>query len=117
MDEHEGESMVFVPTFLKIKVGDEVTFIPQDEGHTSRSLHQPKEAKSWKGGDGEKITVKFEKEGLYIYDCENHGVMGMIGMIQVGGDSNREEAKKFYVTHKNKMVMNNERLDKYLIKK
>ncbi len=117
MDEFEGESMVFVPSFLKIKKGDEVTFEPANEGHTSQSLSIPKGAKAWSGNDGEKITVKFEEEGLYLFNCRNHGVMGMMGVIQAGEPVNENEMRAFYAKHKKDVVMNNDRLDKYLLKK
>jgi len=116
-DSFEGKSMLFSPEYLKIKVGDEVKFIPQSKGHTTKSIYLPKKAKSWDSETSKELTVKFTEAGIYIYDCRNHGVMGMIGMIEVGEVDNKEGAARFYAEHKKNMVMNKDRLDSYLIEK
>ena len=116
-DNFEGKSMVFSPDYLKIEVGDEVTFVPQSKGHTTKSIYLPKSAKSWDSKTSTKITVKFTEPGIYLYDCRNHGVMGMMGMIEVGNSENKKEAVKFYSEHKKNVVMNKNRLDSYLLEK
>lgn len=114
LNSNNGQTMVFEPSFLQIEVGDKVTFVPTDPGHNSTSVFAPSEAKGWKGDDGEKLSVSFDKEGVYIYECTNHAIMGMIGFIQVGKSHNLVEAKKFYDEFKKKFVMNKERYDKVL---
>ena len=114
LSNHNGQSMVFEPMFLKANPGDRVKFVPVDKGHTSQSLSIPKNAKSWKGITNQEIEVVLEKEGLYLYECQNHGIMGMIGLIQVGKASNRKEILDFYEKHKKKLIMHKDRLDKYL---
>ncbi|MFP5386670.1 MAG: pseudoazurin [Bacteriovoracia bacterium] len=106
-----NESMTFSPSFLKIEPGDDVKFIPKDVGHTSRSVFVPKGAESWNGKVNEEIKVSFNQEGVYIYECANHGVMGMVGMIQTGKAINLEEAKIFSESHKKKIMLNKKRLD------
>ncbi len=115
MNSNNGKSMVFNPTYIKIAVGDEIKFVPKSKGHTSKSLFVPEGATTWAGKDSKEITVKFTKEGLYLYDCKNHGVMGMIGLIEVGEAKNKEEVVDYYMKHKTKIVMNKNRLDEYLI--
>jgi pseudoazurin len=111
-----SESMTFSPSFLKIEVGDEVRFIPKDIGHTSRSVFTPKGAATWAGKVNEEIKVTFKDEGAYIYECANHGVMGMIGVIQVGNAKNLEEAKVFSESYKNKITLHKTRLDDLMLK-
>jgi pseudoazurin len=112
---HDGQSMVFYPSFLKISINDEVEFIPKDPGHTSRSVLLPKEeTKNWQGVTSQKVSYKFSKEGLYIYECANHGIMGMVGIIQVGNPINLEDAKKFAEEFKKKLILNKTRLNQLL---
>lgn len=112
MNTSNGQLMVFEPSYLKASVGDKITFIPSDPGHNSTSVFTPNGAKSWKGEDGEKVSVTLDKEGLYIYECTNHSVMAMVGFIEVGKPVNTEEAKTFFQEFKKKFVMNKDRFDK-----
>lgn len=114
-DSEKGVSMTFSPLFLEIEVGDKVKFEPTDEGHTSKSLFVPEGAQAWEGKDSKEIIVEFNKPGYYLYDCANHGVMGMMGLVVVGEPKNKEKVKNFYVKHKKNVVMNKNRLDQYLI--
>jgi len=108
-----NQNMVYSPTFLKADIGDKVVFIPKVEGHTSRSIHTPKGSVTWKSKTSKRIEVTLDKEGIYLYECANHGVMGMIGMIQVGNPKNLKKSKAFYKKHKKKMVLNKDRLDRF----
>lgn len=110
----DGESMIFDPGYLKIDPQDHVTFIPSDLGHNSKSLLVPNGSKNWNGKNDQKITIKFDHEGIYIYECSNHSVMAMLGVIQVGKASNLKEAKDFLEHHKKKLAMNKDRLDAFL---
>ncbi|MDA0902249.1 MAG: pseudoazurin, partial [Proteobacteria bacterium] len=89
------QSMLFQPAYLKLEVGDQVTFIPTDRGHNSQSVFVPKGAKKWKGRDNQKVSYSFTKEGIYVYECKNHTIMSMVGIIQVGEAVNLQELKKF----------------------
>ncbi|MGB0453413.1 MAG: pseudoazurin [Bacteriovoracaceae bacterium] len=114
LNKSNGESMVFKPMFLKAEVGDIITFIPTTKGHTSESVYTPKGANTWKGKTSKEVKVTLNKDGVYIYKCKNHGVMGMTGLIQVGKPVNLIESKEFYNEFKKKFVMNKDRLDKFL---
>lgn len=111
-----GQSMVFNPGYLEINLGDQVVFISTNKGHNSRSVFTPNGAKPWKGKNNENITVSFEKEGIYVYDCSNHYMMAMTGIIKVEKSTNLNEAKKFIKNYRKKFIMNKNRLDPYLAK-
>jgi pseudoazurin len=86
--------MVFEPPFVKVAVGDTVVFVPAEKGaHYSVSLLQPAGAKPWRGTPDQELKVKVEKEGLYLYACEPHKTLGMVGVIQAGRPVNLAEAK------------------------
>ncbi|CBW27606.1 putative exported pseudoazurin [Halobacteriovorax marinus SJ] len=108
------ELMIFNPSVLKINVGDTVKFLPSTRGHHPRSIFIPKDAKSWEMKGNKEIEVTFNKEGIYIYDCKNHYVMGMVGVIQVGKVMNLDHAIEFSNKYKKKVSMNKERLSEYL---
>ena len=111
LNSHKGQAMVFKPDFLKINLGDKVTFIPTDTNHNSQSVFTPKNNLKWQGKDNEKITISFNEEGLYIYECANHAVIAMVGMIQVGKATNLNAAKKFAKDYKKTLAMNGDRVD------
>ncbi len=116
LNQLDGKSMIFEPSFLKINVGDKVTFIPEQLGHNSASLLIPKNSKPWKSQTNQRFSLDFNQQGIYIYECSIHGVMAMIGIIQVGEAKNLEEAKDFLNKHRNKVIMNKNRIDDYLKK-
>ena len=101
--------MVFEPSVLKIKKGDSVTFVPTDAAHNSASIEGmiPSGASKWNGKLSQNITVTFDVEGLYGYQCTPHAMMAMVGMIQVGeSKSNLESVKAAVQKIKTNIVMN-----------
>jgi pseudoazurin len=82
----EGRVMQFEPAFLKVAVGDTVTFIATDKTHNSESIAKaiPTGATGWKGKINQEVAVTFEVEGFYAHKCLPHVGMGMVGLIQVG---------------------------------
>ena len=109
--------MVFEPAFLKINVGDTVTFESSDAAHNSASIPGmiPSGASPWNGQLSRDISVTFEIPGVYGYQCTPHAMMAMVGVIQVGDDnSNIETAKNVATQFKSSFVMNQTRLDEYL---
>lgn len=107
-------AMVFEPPVVKAEVGDSVKFVPTDRSHNSSSALVPTGMKPWTGAADQALTVKLTKEGVYIYKCDPHLVMGMVGVIQVGKPVNladaRAEADKLTAS----FAMNKERLKAYL---
>lgn len=106
--------MVFEPGFSIAQPGDTVTFIPTDRTHNSASFLVPTGAKPWLGKMDEKLVVKLEKEGLYLFKCDPHLPMGMAGMIQVGTATNKDAAKTKIEEVSKSFAMNKDRLVKYL---
>lgn len=107
--------MVFEPSSLKINVGDTVKFIPSDGGHNVMSYLVPKGGKGWKSGMGKGISVTLDKEGVYIYKCEPHTIMAMVGVIQVGSVTNKGAAIQAAKKLSSKFSLNKERLSHYLV--
>jgi pseudoazurin len=109
--------MVFEPAVLKINKGDTVIFKATDAAHNSASIKGmiPAGAKEWNGRLSQDISVTFNVEGVYGYQCTPHMMMAMVGIIEVGeNQSNLESAKATAKKIKAAFVMNQERLDKYL---
>ena len=106
--------MVFEPAVLHAAKGDTVKFIKTDAAHNSSSFFAPKGAKGWKGKQDEEIAVKLDEEGIYMYQCDPHKPMAMVGVIQVGKATNLDEAKKEAATYSKSLAMNKDRLTKYL---
>jgi len=67
----EGQPMQFAPAFLRIELGDSVTFVATDKGHNAEIILGmiPEKAESWKGKIDEEITVLFDVEGIYGVKC------------------------------------------------
>lgn len=107
-------AMVFEPAFVKVDVGDTVKFVPTDKSHNSSSALVPPGAKPWVGKPDQPVSVKLTKEGLYIYKCDPHSVMAMVGVVQVGKPANLTEARAEGDKIAAAFVMNKDRLKKYL---
>ncbi|MBX3039069.1 MAG: pseudoazurin, partial [Bdellovibrionaceae bacterium] len=106
--------MAFEPGFVNAQPGDTVVFIPTDRAHNSTSHLVPDGAKPWKGKMDEKLTVKLDKEGVYIFKCDPHLPMGMVGVIQVGKAVNLAAAKEKADALSKTFAMNKDRLSKYI---
>ena len=107
-------AMVFEPSFLKVAKGDSVKFIKVDASHNSAAVIVPAGASAWQGKMDEEISVKLNKEGVYVYVCDPHKVMAMAGVIQVGKPVNLAAAKKQSTELAKSFVINKDRLAKAL---
>jgi pseudoazurin len=106
------ESMFFDPHYLEVEPGESVAFVVTDSDHQPQSVFIPAGADHWKAEKGKSTTVNFDHEGLYIYDCAYHNLMGMAGVILVGNPVNLEDARLFYEQYKKQtFAMNKDRLD------
>lgn len=107
--------MVFEPNYVKAEVGDTIIFEPTDKAmHNSASLLLPEGAKPWKSAYDVEIKVTLEKEGVYLYVCEPHHQMGMVGVIQAGKAVNLEAAKAKATQDQATFMMGKDRFDKAL---
>ncbi|VAW90514.1 Pseudoazurin [hydrothermal vent metagenome] len=106
--------MVFEPAFIKANKGDTITFIATDPGHNNVSRHVPEGAKSWEGDESHNVTVTVETEGVYLYECNLHKFLGMVGVLQVGEAKNLAAAQAAADKITEGIVMGTERMDNYL---
>jgi pseudoazurin len=109
--------MVFEPSVIKIQKGDSITFKATDAAHNSASIDGmiPAGAKVWNSKLSQDITVTFDVEGIYGYQCTPHAMMAMVGLIQVGKNKdNLESVKAAAQKFKATFVMNQDRFDNYL---
>ncbi len=58
--------------------------------------------------------MKLDKEGVYLYACAAHRMMGMVGVVLVGNPVNLEEAKTIAKQESTKFVLNKDRFEKEL---
>ena len=109
-------SMVFDPPVIKVSLGDTVHFKATDLSHNSASISGmiPSGATVWSGAINEDISVKLEGEGVYVYQCDPHVVMAMVGVIQVGAAINLDQIRRSAESFKTTFAVNNERLESYL---
>ena len=112
----KGGQMIFEPAVLKVSVGDTIHFKASDMSHNSASIDGmlPDGAESWSGQMNMDISVTLDTEGVYVYQCDPHVMMAMIGVIQVGEAVNMSEIKTASNSLKSSFVMNAERIDTYL---
>ena len=108
--------MVFEPAVLSINPGDSVTFKATNPGHNSESMEgmMPEGAEGWQGGMGQDVTVTFDQDGIYVYQCTPHLMMAMVGVVKVGSGSNLEAIKTLAIDKKAAFMMAQDRLDGYL---
>ena len=112
----DGGQMIFEPAVLKVSLGDTVHFKATDMAHNSASMEGmiPEGAKKWAGVMNQDISVVLDTEGVYVYQCDPHVMMAMIGVIQVGEASNLSQIQGSVANTKSKFMLNSERLEDYL---
>ena len=111
-----GGTMIFEPAVIKISKGDTVHFKATDLAHNSVSIDGmvPDGAQTWAGALSEEISVTLNTEGVYVYQCDPHVAMAMVGVIQVGDAVNMSEIKSAAEDLKSNFALNSDRLDLYL---
>ena len=112
----DGRTMIFEPGFLKVNVGDSIIFEPADPSHNAESFFSPSADSSFMTELGATVSVTMSQEGVYLYKCTPHFVLGMVGVIQVGNAVNRTEALEAWGEVKDSLVMNQGRMEEYLNK-
>ncbi|QCB47050.1 plastocyanin/azurin family copper-binding protein [Hydrogenophaga sp. PAMC20947] len=115
LDTTASGPLAFEPGFVKAKVGDTIIFEPMTKGgHSSVSLLVPAGAHAWSGAADKEMRVTLDTDGIYLYACVAHKMMGMVGVIQVGKPVNLEEANRAASMESAKFVMNKDRFEKEL---
>jgi len=109
-------TMVFEPAVIKVSVGDTIHFKATDLSHNSASMAGmiPSGADSWAGMLSQDISVTLDKEGVYVYQCDPHVMMAMVGVVQVGSAVNMAEVQEAATQQKSSFIMNGTRLESYL---
>ena len=112
----EGGQMIFEPAVIKVSIGDTIHFKATDMSHNSASVEGmvPSGASSWAGQLNQDISVTLDTEGVYVYQCDPHAMMAMIGVIQVGNAVNMDEIKQASQNYRSTFVMNADRIDNYI---
>ena len=83
-DPEGGEVMVFEPAVIVIEKGDTVRFVAEDMGHNAVSQVVPDGGTEFVGKINEEIEVTFEEDGTWLYVCQPHLALGMVGLVLVG---------------------------------
>jgi pseudoazurin len=111
-----GGNMIFEPAVIKVSKGDTIHFKATDMSHNAVSIDGmiPSGANSWAGELNQDISVTLDTEGVYVYQCDPHAMMAMVGVIQVGEAVNLNEVKDLASKQKSTFIMNSNRLDTYL---
>ena len=100
------ERMVFSEKVISVKTNDEIFWKSKDKGHNVELIGMPKGAKKYKSKISKDANYKFEKPGIYLYQCTPHKAMGMIGLVVVDNDkSNLDKIKKVKVYGKSKKLL------------
>ena len=100
------ERMVFSEKVISVNTNDEILWKSKDKGHNVELIGIPTGAKKYKSKISKDANYKFEKPGIYLYQCTPHKAMGMIGLVVVGNDkSNLDKIKKVKVYGKSKKLL------------
>lgn len=112
----DSGSMVFEPDYIHANVGDTVTFIPTQSGHNAKSYIVPEGSSAWSSKLNQEHTLSLENEGVHVYYCPPHLMMGMVGVIQVGNAKNLEKVSSKYPRLRSKVALQPERVDTTIAK-
>ena len=112
----DGGAMIFEPAVIKVSKGDTIHFKATNVSHNSETLPGmiPSGAEGWMGALNQDISVTIDSEGVYVYQCNPHAMLAMVGVIQVGEAVNLDDVKAAAQSMKSTFVSNSDRLDGYL---
>ena len=81
-----GQATVFEPEIIRVVPGTSTDFIAEDFGHDAVAVEGliPSGAEAFAGYKNADLTVKFEAQGVYVYQCTAHQGAGMVGLVVVG---------------------------------
>ena len=100
------ERMVYSEKVISINTNDEILWKSKDKGHNVEFIGMPSGAKKYKSKISKDASYKFNKPGIYLYQCTPHKAMGMIGLVVVSKDkSNLDKIKKVKVYGKSKKLL------------
>jgi pseudoazurin len=81
-----GQATVFEPEIIHVAPGTSADFIAEDFGHDAVAVEGliPAGAQAFAGYKNADLSVKFEAQGVYVYQCTAHQGAGMVGLVVVG---------------------------------
>ena len=94
LNKGDAGPMVFQPAFVQAEVGDTITFVPTDKSHDVASIKGmlPEGVEEFKSKVNEEYVLTVTEPGLYGLRCSPHTPMGMVALVQVGGDASNYDA-------------------------
>ncbi len=101
------EDDTFSKEVVYIDVGDTVQWLPKNEGHNVEFLGGPNMSSLPESSEVDAFhSITFNASGVYLYHCEPHGNMGMLGLVIVGNDlHNLKEIEKIKLSSTAEAVM------------
>ena len=116
LNSDDGGNMIFEPAVIKVSKGDTIHFKAVDMAHNSATIEGmiPEGAASWASALSQDVSITLDAEGVYVYQCDPHAMMAMVGVIQVGEAVNMSEIQASANQHKSTFMMNGDRLSGYL---
>ena len=112
----DGGNMIFEPAVIKVSKGDTILFKAVDMLHNSATIDGmvPAGASEWASELSKDFSIALDTEGVYVYQCDPHAMMAMIGVIQVGEAVNLDAIKAEADKKKSMFVINADRISNYL---
>ena len=112
----DGGNMIFEPAVIKVSKGDTIHFKAVDMAHNSATIEGmiPAGASAGASALSQDVSITLDAEGVYVYQCDPHAMMAMVGVIQVGEAVNMSEIKASAEQYKSNFMMNAGRLSGYL---
>ncbi|MEM7259047.1 MAG: plastocyanin/azurin family copper-binding protein, partial [Pseudomonadota bacterium] len=114
LDYGENGLLLYEPGFISAQPGDTIIFETDGTGHNTRSVLVPDGAEQWQGKLDEEVTLTLREEGIYIYICEPHSLLAMVGVIQVGEAYNLQAARAKVRELNATFVVAKDRLNDYM---
>ena len=74
----DGERMVYSKEIARVAVGETITWLPASKGHNVHFISAPDGVDLIKSKMNKEFSFKFEKEGIYLYQCTPHKSMGCL---------------------------------------
>jgi len=101
------EDDTFSKEIAYIDVGDTIEWLPNNEGHNVEFLGGPSMSSLPESSEVDAFhSIAFDVSGIYLYHCEPHGNMGMLGLVIVGNDlHNLKEIAKIKLSSTAEAVM------------
>lgn len=94
LNKGEAGPMVFEPAVVQAAPGDTIRFVPTDKSHNVEAIKGmlPDGVDPFKSRANDEFVLTLTEPGVYGVKCSPHVSMGMVALIQAGGDPANLEA-------------------------